>query len=145
MKFIIEMDSQETMDAIASGALNTLLKGADRRTVVENSSPVANVQEPAVSKQVPQPEAPAVPVQTSAEPVHTAQASTAVPVTPVSTTVREYALDDLASAAMTLMDKGMQPQLQELLRSFGVEAMPQLPKEQYGAFATVLRGLGAQI
>lgn len=68
-----------------------------------------------------------------------------VPPVQVPTTSREYTLDELAGAAMTLMDKGMQVQLQELLSGYGVEALPMLPEEQFGSFATALRGLGAQI
>lgn len=81
---------------------------------------------------------PAVPVQTT--PVQ------AAPVAPVVPTVEHtYTLDDLANAAMTLMDKGMQTQLQNLLAGYGVEALPALPKNQYGNFATALRGMGANI
>lgn len=93
---------------------------------------------------------PAVPVQTT--PVQTTPAAQTVPVTPaqpamspVPTTERTYSLDELANAAMTLMDKGMQNQLQELLASYGVEALPALPREMYGNFATALRGMGANI
>ena len=68
------------------------------------------------------------------------------PVAPVVPTVEHtYTLDELANAAMTLMDKGMQNQLQELLASYGVEALPALPREMYGNFATALRGMGANI
>ena len=70
---------------------------------------------------------------------------TVAPVTQVATTAMTYQLDDLSLAAMGLVRQGMQPQLQGLLKQFGVEALPQLPKEQYGAFATALRGMGAQI
>ena len=81
---------------------------------------------------------PAVPVQ--APPVQTA------PVAPVEPTVEHsYTLVDLANAAMTLMDMGMQTQLQNLLAGYGVEALPALPKNQYGNFATALRGMGANI
>lgn len=81
---------------------------------------------------------PAVHVQTT--PVQVA------PVAPVVPTVEHtYTLDDLANAAMTLMDKGMQTQLQNLLAGYGVEALPALPKNQYGNFATALRGMGANI
>lgn len=87
---------------------------------------------------------PAVPVQTT--PVQTAQAVQVAPVAPVVPTVEHtYTLDDLANAAMTLMDKGMQTQLQNLLAGYGVEALPALPKNQYGNFATALRGMGANI
>ena len=72
--------------------------------------------------------------------------SQAVPVqAAVPTSAPAYALDDLARAAMTLMDSGRQPDLQKLLSDFGVEALPALPPERYGAFATALRGMGAQI
>lgn len=64
---------------------------------------------------------------------------------PVATSTTAYTLDDLAKAAMTLMDKGMQPQLLQLLSQYGVDALPSLPEGQYGTFATALRGLGAQI
>ena len=84
--------------------------------------------------------------------VQTTPAEQTVPVTPaqpamspVPTTERTYSLDELANAAMTLMDKGMQNQLQELLASYGVDALPALPREMYGNFATALRGMGANI
>lgn len=64
---------------------------------------------------------------------------------PVPTSAVTYTLDELARAAMSLMDSGKQPDLLQLLASFGVEALPALPPAQYGAFATALRGLGAQI
>ena len=54
-------------------------------------------------------------------------------------------MDDLATAASTLLDSGRMAELQNLLRSFGVESLPALPQEQYGAFATALRGMGARI
>ena len=84
--------------------------------------------------------------------VQTTPAEQTVLVTPaqptmstVPTTECTYSLDELANAAMTLMDKGMQNQLQELLASYGVEALPALPREMYGNFATALRGMGANI
>ena len=95
---------------------------------------------------------PAVPVQTT--PVQTAAPVQVAPVAPVQvapvapvvpTVEHTYTLDELANAAMTLMDKGMQNQLQELLASYGVEALPALPREMYGNFATALRGMGANI
>lgn len=67
-------------------------------------------------------------------------ASAAVP-----TASHEYTQDDLARAAMQLMDKGGMQQLQQLLAGYGCETLQQLPKEQYGNFATALRGMGAQI
>ena len=80
-----------------------------------------------------------VPVQASAA------VPTATPAAAVPTSDPVYTMDDLARAAMTLMDSGRQLELQNLLARFGCEALPALPKSQYGAFATALRGMGAQI
>lgn len=63
----------------------------------------------------------------------------------VPTTEHTYTRDELSRAAMTLMDKGMQVQLQQLIQSYGVASLVDLPADQYGNFATALRGLGAQI
>lgn len=64
---------------------------------------------------------------------------------PVQTAQTSYTCDNLANAAMTLMDAGRQAELLNLLSQFGVDNLPALQPEQYGAFATALRGLGAQI
>lgn len=104
---------------------------------------------------------PVVPVQAAvqpAAPVTPSQATTApaTPVMPVQplappaasavpTTQASYTLDDLARAGMTLMDSGRQGDLLQLLARFGVDALPALPQAQYGAFATALREMGAQI
>lgn len=112
-------------------------------TSVAPVTPITPVQSAPVTP-VAQP-APATLVQTTpAE--QTVPATPAQPaMSPVPTTERTYSLDELANAAMTLMDKGMQNQLQELLASYGVEALPALPREMYGNFATALRGMGANI
>lgn len=86
----------------------------------------------------------AAPVQTA--PVQTAPVQTTPVQTAVPTSTVAYTMDDLARAGMSLMDCGKQAELQKLLKEgFGVDALPQLPKEQYGAFATALREMGAQI
>lgn len=80
---------------------------------------------------------PSVPVQASAQSM---QAPAAVP-----TSEPTYTRDDLSKAAMQLMDKGMQAQLMQLIQSFGVASLMELSPENYGNFATGLRGMGAQI
>ena len=100
------------------------------------------------------PAAPAVPIQavpaTPVVPVPTqtpvVQSVPTAPLqTPVPTTSVTYTPDDLARAAFALMDSGRQQELIGLLQQFGVNAIPELKPEQYGAFATALRGMGAQI
>lgn len=88
------------------------------------------------------PPAPAAPVAPAAP---TAPTAPAAPAAPVPTTQVSYKPDDLARAAMSLMDSGRQPDLIALLGQFGVVSIPDLRPEQYGAFATALRGMGAQI
>lgn len=85
----------------------------------------------------------AVPTQ----PTYTAptQPTYTAPTQPVSTSAPTYTPDELARAAMTLMDSGRQRELIGLLQTFGVSSLPELRPEQYGGFATALRGLGAQI
>jgi hypothetical protein len=63
----------------------------------------------------------------------------------VPTTVQGYTIEQLAVAATQLVDAGRRIELVSLLNSFGVQALTSLPKEQYGAFATQLRTLGAKI
>lgn len=65
------------------------------------------------------------------------------PVTP--TAAPTYTLDQITKAGADLAAAGKTPQLLGLLQQFGIQAVSMLPKEQYGAFATALRGLGAQL
>lgn len=64
---------------------------------------------------------------------------------PIPTTSVSYTLEDLSNAGVSLMDKGMQSELMQLVNSFGVNSLVELPKERYGEFAIALRGLGAAI
>lgn len=113
---------------------------------LNGSAPEAVVPVPVASTVTtpdPIPEAPApvaVPVAPTAPIMPEPTAPTAVP-----TTETQYTLDDLARAGMTVMNAGKQADLQKLLAEFGVEALPMLPKDKYGAFATALREMGAQI
>lgn len=59
--------------------------------------------------------------------------------------VPAYTLDQISRAGASLVDAGKMEPLQALLGRYGVQAITQLRPETYGAFATDLRGLGAQI
>lgn len=90
----------------------------------------------------PQPVAPTVPTQQAPQaPVQAPQP----PQAPVQTQVPTYTQQDLALAATQLMDSGKQADVLNLIASFGVQALTQLPQEQFGNFATALRTLGAKI
>ena len=77
-----------------------------------------------------------------------AQPSAPTTAAPTASAVRAedtYTIDALSRAGAALVDAGMMPQLLDLLTKYGVRAVVQLPKEQYGAFADELKALGAQL
>ncbi len=117
-------------------------------------APVPSVNPtPAVSASVPSPAyMPGVQPQTTvpsapnfipAIPSMAPPVPTAAPVTP--TAAPAYTFDQITKAGADLAAAGKTPQLLGLLQQFGIQAVSMLPKEQYGAFAMALRGLGAQL
>lgn len=80
----------------------------------------------------------------TAGPTSAAPGSTPAPAVPV-TSAPAYTLDQISRAGASLVDAGKMKQLLALLGRYGVQAVTQLQPEQYGAFATELRALGAQI
>ena len=88
---------------------------------------------------------PAVPVAPVQNPTpHTAPVAPPAPTVPVAG-APSYTIDQLAVAGAALVDAGKMEQLLALLAKYGVAAVTQLRPEQFGAFATELRALGAQI
>lgn len=139
---------------------------ADAKQLVQDlagtMSGMADVRIPAsteVSKLTPaaptsQPHQPITPPQTpqqgfTAPTVPTAQPNPAAPPAPqagaVPTSTPSYTMEQLGVAAQPLVDAGRGPELVGWLQQHGVSALTQLPKEQYGEFATFLRSLGASI
>ena len=140
---------------VTFNSLNELKAFTEKILVGDTGSSVdlrAATEEPAqqtpVQKMPTAPAAPTAPIAPPAPAVPVAPAAPtapAAPAAPVPTTQVSYKPDDLARAAMSLMDSGRQPDLIALLGQFGVVSIPDLRPEQYGAFATALRGMGAQI
>lgn len=94
----------------------------------------------------------AAPTPAAISPVPTAAAvpsqDTAIqpPASPVPVAVAPtYTLDALARAGATLAQSGKMEEALALLARYGVQTVNQLKPEQYGAFATELRALGAQV
>ncbi len=124
-------------------------EGQTDQTPMQMQPAVPAVTEPAAPVQLKapmqQPSQQLQPGQTP-QPIQPSQGQAVQPLqASVPTTTTGYTLDDLARAAMTLMDAGRQQELLGLLSQFGVDSLPALPQTQYGAFATALRGMGAQI
>lgn len=83
---------------------------------------------------------PVAPAPAAVPPAAPATAPAAVP-----TGAPTYTLDALARAGATLAQSGKMQEALALLARYGVQTVNQLKPEQYGAFATELRALGAQI
>lgn len=64
---------------------------------------------------------------------------------PVPTAAPTYTQEQLAVAATQLIDAGKRGEVIGLLTAFNVQALTQLPEEQYAAFALALRERGAKI
>lgn len=142
--------------AIASGPDPDILAPDEPLPVA--SYPTAPAPAPAPAPAAPVSPAPVTPTQTPAPtatppvaaPAPTAGQTSAAPGNTPAPTVPvtgapTYTLDQISRAGATLVDAGKMQQLLELLGRYGVQAVTQLKPEQYGAFATELRALGAQI
>lgn len=141
--------------AIASGPDPDILTPDEPLPVA--SYPTAPAPAPAPAPAAPVSPAPVTPTQTAptatppvAAPAPTAGQTSAAPGNTPAPTVPvtgapTYTLDQISRAGASLVDAGKMQQLLELLGRYGVQAVTQLQPEQYGAFATKLRALGAQI
>lgn len=122
------------LDALGGKVLGLSYEGTVSAPAVEKIS--EKLDEPAQVNAAPAP-----------APVNPTLPVAPVPVAPVTPAPVPVApsLDTLSRAAAGLMDAGKQQELHALLGQFGVQAMTQLNKEQYGAFADGLRQLGATV
>lgn len=84
------------------------------------------------------PTAPSVPVQQPAAPV----VPTAPVAVPVQSSTSNYTIEQLQTAIAPLLDAGKVAQIQQLVQSFGVNTLMEIPPARYGEFANGLRGLG---
>lgn len=136
-------------EAIASGPDPSILTPDEPLPVA--SYPTAPAPAPAPAPAAPVSPAPVTPTQTpTPAPAPTAGQTSAAPGNTPAPTVPvagapTYTLDQISRAGASLVDAGKMQQLLELLGRYGVQAVTQLQPEQYGAFATELRALGAQI
>ncbi len=64
---------------------------------------------------------------------------------PTTHTSQAYTQDQIAVAMTALCDSGKVPAVMGILSQFGAETLMQVPKEQYPALVTMLRGVGANI
>lgn len=160
------------LDGITAALLSLMEHGANINSIQQQHEPVQAPQQPQAPIQQPMPNP--VPVKMpdnlspavsqfigQQPPAPSVQAPQSVPTTvptqqapvqapqppqaPVQTQIPTYTQQDLALAATQLMDSGKQQDVLNLIASFGVQALTQLPQGQFGNFATALRTLGAKI
>ena len=143
---VIEIKAPELTNALQ--ALAAAIAGR------QTDKPSCPVPEPKSSAPVPAPKpvpAPAVPVSVAPPaPAPTVPTRAPIPVAAppqpvVPTSAPQYTYEMLFNAAAALMGQNKGPQLQQLLVKYGIQRLPDLPPEQYGAYATDLRALGAKL
>lgn len=144
MELIVKIEAPEL-----AASINKLADAISGHALAESTAPAVSASvapvSPASADSVVAPE----PVNPAPAPVAVAApvqpvANTAAPAVPVSS-APSYTLDQISRAGASLVDAGKMQQLLELLSRYGVQAITQIQPEQYGAFATELRALGAQI
>ena len=106
------------------------------------SGPAVQAAQPSSA---PVPVTPVPVAQPAAAPAPVAQPIAAPAPVAAPTTARAFRFEDIQLAATSLCDTGKRAEVLALLAKYGIQALSALPAEQYGAFATELRGLGAKI
>ena len=145
MELILKMSAREALDSIEAGLVTPLLELCAGKA--DKPATPAPVIGPGSAPAAPVAPAPIAAVPIEAAPVAAPSAwedATPAPAT-VPTEAHVYTRDELAIAAGSLMEAGKQADLRAALQQFGIASLVMLPEEQFGAFATTLRGLGAQI
>lgn len=121
-----------------TAAINNLasaLKNSEMSCTVEPAAIESAAQVTEQNKTVVPVAAPATPA-TQTAPVQPRGVPTAAP---------QYTLEMIATAGSSLIDAGKLDQLMALLAKYGVKSLTELAPELYGAVASELRALGANI
>lgn len=119
----------------------TAIKIAEIIKTDKEASAVTDILQGGETIYQPQPQPTRVPVE---QPV-TPPVQAPVQQTPPLASPPTYSIAQIQQACAPLIDAGKQPDIVNLINSFGVQALTQIPNERLGEFATALRGLGAQI
>lgn len=144
MKITVEIDNINNLGDLSAQLLSLISEGESTHPVVATGD-IMPFTTPQTVTAAPVAPVPVQPVPVSFAPVPVQPVPVPAPISVPTAVAPTYSMDQLAVAATTLMDAGHQNDLLSLLGKFGVQALTQLPKEMYGAFATDLRALGAQL
>ena len=97
-----------------------------------------------VAPVTPAPVAPVTPAPVTPAPVQVAPVTPVAPA-PVQVTAPSYTKEELLRAAASLRTLGKVNELIALNSQFGLKCLTDIMPEQFGAYATALRGLGVSI
>ena len=149
-----------TLDDKSIEAINRLISALEKisPTSVAPVQPITQVAPAVAAPSTPLSVASTLPVVSTAAPVPTAQAPVQQPVVkspvtevqqpaaiPTSHVAQSYTVEQLQMAMAPLVDAGKMEDIRALLNNFDVPSIMDLQPDQYGALATALRGMGAQI
>lgn len=139
MKIIIETESLEELRQIARELGGAAPEAAEKPRRAKKAPEPPKAEEPATPEPVAEPAPEPVPIPEPAAPAPEALVPTEAE--------RVYQMDELARAGAGLMqqDRSNSAKLAAILRSFGVNTLPDLPADKYPAFAEELRKLGATV
>lgn len=126
-------------NALDSSSKNLQGKPSFATAVPTNDAPITQ----APTSAAPQSFVPtqSVPITRIAPPAMSTPASASVS-TQAPTSVPLYSIEQFQSAIAPLLDAGKVSQVQQLVQSFGVATLMEIPKERYGEFANGLRNIG---
>lgn len=143
------MNTNFTLDVnihLPAAVLDLLERLSTGHAVSGPAVQAASVPAPAAQPSpAPVPVTPVPVAQPAAAPAPVAQPAPAPAPAAAPTTARAFRFEDIQLAATSLCDTGKRAEVLALLAKYGIQALSALPAEQYGAFATELRGLGAKI
>lgn len=139
MKITVEIPGlSEAINALASALgkgqpFATFTQNGANNQQIENTGTV-NINKPTATEK-------AAPIQTEAP----TQTTTAPAAAPAAEAAKSYTVEELSRAGASLIDQGKMPQLIELLKKYGVQAVTQLDASVYPAFVEEMKALGARL
>lgn len=152
IKITVDPTFTAAVNALAGALAAKINTTCNNAAVVQSIAPVTPTTVPATpgapAMPIGVPTAAAAPVQnvpTAVPAVPTAPAPAAPAPAAVPTSAPTFTMEQISRAGTMLIDMGKMNDLMALLTRHGVAAITQLKPESYGAVATELRALGAQI
>lgn len=147
IKVTVDPTFTAAVNALAGALAAKITTACNNAVAVQPATPVAPAAVPTA------PAAPVAPAQIAPAgvPVAPTAPAPAAPPAPapapaaVPTSAPTYTMEQISRAGTVLIDMGKMNELMALLARHGVAAITQLKPESYGAVATELRALGAQI